>query len=283
MDAFLQEYGNADFNALLEAAAPLRSRTPPPDDHHDDDEEDDAHDHHDDDDDEAADGPMATPANAVDPRARLAEMRQQKRSSEETQPQLQQKAKAKVVRAGVDLQVSQSREEQEAAAAALRLYRAAEQALRGAAAEDAALNAQNSAAAHICYTVAEARGAREHEVKWRNRGPRGENAPSVWRGQRWREGSARYSSRGGARQAEFAALFRKKGKGKDGCKDQGKGGSSDQGKGRSSENGKGGGSEKGKGGSADKGKGRSSEKGKEKGRAGKSCISHVIKLCFFIV
>ena len=179
---------------------------------------------------------------------------------QQLQPQQQSSAvKAKVARAGVDRRAAQSQEEREAAEAALRLYRAAEGALRGAAAEDTSRNPLNEGAAAIAYTVSEARTAKEAGVKWRDRGPRGENAPSVWRGQRWRENSSRYSSRGGKRKEEFALLFRNKGKGNDGCKGKDKEGGSD----------------KGKGGGSDKG--GSSNKGKEKGRKGKRCISDLFK------
>lgn len=103
----------------------------------------------------------------------------------------------------------------EAKANALALYRAAEGAIREAAMQGGGVDEQNRAA----YMAAENQIAREQNVKWRDRGPRGEDAPAVFKGQRWRANSQRYANRGGTRQAEFAVHFAsqkaKKGGGKD--------------------------------------------------------------------
>ena len=61
--------------------------------------------------------------------------------------------------------------------------------------------------------------ASEGRVPTRYRGPRGQDAPSTWRGNRWREGSQRYANRGGdpVRNAAYAAAAhaaKMKGKGK---------------------------------------------------------------------
>ena len=87
-------------------------------------------------------------------------------------------------------------------ARAVALYRAAEQCIRQAAAEDANTN---PAAAEFGYTMAEASMARQNSIKWRDRGPRGPDAPMFFKGQKWREGSQRFSSRGGKNRDWYAA------------------------------------------------------------------------------
>ena len=92
--------------------------------------------------------------------------------------------------------------EAEAKAAALASYRAAESAIR-----EAAMNGQDvDAATRLAYMAAENQAATRESIKWRDRGPRGEGAPAFFKGQKWRASSQRYSSRGGTRQAEFAAI-----------------------------------------------------------------------------
>lgn len=115
----------------------------------------------------------------------------------------------------------------------LRSYRAAEAAIRSAAAE-----APDVDTAVAAYNMAEASSAWENKVRWQDRGPRGNGQPTVWRGQKWRAGSNRYSNRGGQRKSEFAVYFAKakpkaKAKGQSkgstepssgsGCKGKGKG------------------------------------------------------------
>ena len=74
--------------------------------------------------------------------------------------------------------------------------------IRQAAAEDA--NA-DPGAAEFGYTMAEASMARQNNIKWRDRGPRGPDAPMIFKGQKWREGSQRFSSRGGKNKEWYAA------------------------------------------------------------------------------
>jgi hypothetical protein len=82
------------------------------------------------------------------------------------------------------------------------LYRAAEQCIRQAAAEDANTN---PAAAEFGYNMAEASMARQNSIKWRERGPRGPDAPMFFKGQKWRESSQRFSSRGGKSKEWYVA------------------------------------------------------------------------------
>jgi len=111
---------------------------------------------------------------------------------------------------------------EEAKAQALALYRAAEAAIREAAMQGEGVDEQTRAA----YMATETQVAKEHSIKWRDRGPRGEDAPQYFKGQKKRESSGRYSTRGGTRQAEFAAVYAKgKGKGKKGGGKDSKGGS----------------------------------------------------------
>jgi hypothetical protein len=101
--------------------------------------------------------------------------------------------------------------------------------------------------------------ADEHGLSWRERGPRGENQPQVWRNQKWRATSGRYANRGGKRQAEFAALFAAKGKSKSqGGEGKGKG---PEGKNKVPEC-----KSKGKG---SEGKNKAKGKGKDKSKEGK--------------
>ena len=83
------------------------------------------------------------------------------------------------------------------------------------------------------YSVSEWTLAKEGDVHWYDRGPRGEDAPEFWRGQK-RRASGRYSTRGGDpdKNAWYAEKARAKSKGKDGSKgSKGKAkGSTDKGK-----------------------------------------------------
>ncbi len=90
----------------------------------------------------------------------------------------------------------------EAKANALANYRAAESAIREAATQGEDVDAQT----RLAYMAAENQVATEQSIKWRDRGPRGEGAPTFFKGQKWRASSQRYASRGGTRQAEFAAI-----------------------------------------------------------------------------
>jgi hypothetical protein len=146
--------------------------------------------------------------------------------------------------------------EAEAKARALSLYRAAESAVREAAMQG------TDEATRLAYLAAENQVATEQGIKWRDRGPRGEGQPKVFKGQRWRESSQRYSSRGGTRQAEFHALHA-------GAKTKGSSGSGG-GKGRK-EGSSGGGSGKAKEGNkgGQKGPKRATKEGSYGGGSGK--------------
>jgi hypothetical protein len=110
--------------------------------------------------------------------------------------------------------------EAEAKARALSLYRAAESAIREAAMEGGGTDAPT----RMAYYASENHLAKEQSIKWRDRGPRGPNQPATFKGQKWRATTQRYSSRGGWRQAEFAALYSGKNAKKGGGKQGGKGG-----------------------------------------------------------
>ena len=91
----------------------------------------------------------------------------------------------------------------EAKAKALQAYRDIEALLR-----DAAMNGEGvDEQARLAYWAAENKVATEQSIKWRDRGPRGVGAPKVFKGNQWREGSQRYSTRAGTRKAEFAAKY----------------------------------------------------------------------------
>ena len=124
----------------------------------------------------------------------------------------------------------------EAKARALAVYRMAEQMVRQAAAADAARIGENVSAK--AYASAEATFAHEGQIRWQDRGPRGDDAPEHWRGQKRRPGG-RYANRGGdpERNAWYAAKAaaakaKAKGKGKDKC-GTGKGSKSKDGKNKS--------------------------------------------------
>ena len=146
------------------------------------------------------------------------QVRPAQRQSAQQQPAQQQPAQQQPAQQQQQQQQQAPLSEEEAAAAAdgLRLYRVMEAAVRARAAEDAS---EEAAAA---YHMTESQAAVQHNVKWRDRGPRGPDAPQHWRGQSWRQTSGRYSTRGGSRQAEFATIYRAKAKGK-GSEAKGKG------------------------------------------------------------
>ena len=135
------------------------------------------------------------------------QVRPAQRQSAQQQPAQQQPAQQQPAQQQQQ-QAPLSEEEAAAAADGLRLYRVMEAAVRARAAEDAS---EEAAAA---YHMTESQAAVQHNVKWRDRGPRGPDAPQHWRGQSWRQTSGRYSTRGGSRQAEFATIYRAKAKGK---------------------------------------------------------------------
>jgi len=98
-----------------------------------------------------------------------------------------------------------------AKARALALYKAAQQ--------EISRGASGSPEEREAYDAVEHSLAREHHVRWQDRGPRGENAPQVWHGQRWRNqlhsekgGTGRFGNRGGdpAKNAYFADQARKR-------------------------------------------------------------------------
>ena len=98
-----------------------------------------------------------------------------------------------------------------AKARALALYKAAQQEIsQGASGTPEEMKA---------YDAAEHALAHEHHVRWQDRGPRGENAPLVWHGQKWRNqfesekgGTGRFGNRGGdpAKNAWHAEQARKR-------------------------------------------------------------------------
>jgi hypothetical protein len=174
---------------------------------------------------------------------------------------------------------AEQQEQQAAREAGLRLYRAAEEGMRQAAENSACPDRQR------LFAAVETAMADEHGLSWRERGPRGEDQPKVWRNQKWRPTSGRYANRGGTRQAEFAALFAAKGK-KKGQKGEGKGKGSEgknkakgsEGKNKSKE-GKGSegknkakgseGKNKSKEGKGSEGKNKAKDKGKDNSKGGK--------------
>ena len=153
---------------------------------------------------------------------------------------------------------AEQQEQQAAREAGLRLYRAAEEGMRQAAENSACPDRQR------LFAAVETAMADEHGLSWRERGPRGEDQPKVWRNQKWRPTSGRYANRGGTRQAEFAALFAAKGK-KKGQKGEGKGkGSEGKNKAKGSE-----GKNKSKEGKGSEGKNKAKDKGKDNSKGGK--------------
>jgi hypothetical protein len=85
--------------------------------------------------------------------------------------------------------------------AALKQYRAAEEALNKVAHES--LYGPYNA---IYYGI-EQKVAKEKGIGWRDRGPRGADQPLVWKSQRWRANGQRYSNRGGKNRQHFAAKY----------------------------------------------------------------------------
>lgn len=91
-----------------------------------------------------------------------------------------------------------------AQALALSLYNAAQAAI--------CEGASGSEAQQQAYNAAEGVLAAQYSVPWQERGPRGPQAPQTWRGQQWRQGSQRYSTRGGnpEKNAFFAEQAKKR-------------------------------------------------------------------------
>ena len=123
-----------------------------------------------------------------------------------------------------------------------------------------AVDAAVGPADESAYSEAEHKLASDFGARWQDRGPRGDSAPSTWRGQPWRQSGNRYGNRGGnADRNRFFAEQARKAKDKGKGKDHGKGKSQDKGTGKSQDKGKG----KGKGNdSGSKGKGHGKGKGK---------------------
>ena len=132
--------------------------------------------------------------------------------------------KAIAVPSGAEVQAPPAEEADiaQVKAKALRLYRAAHDSCREAAKADGERSGDPKVS-DICCNVAEAQFASEFDIRWQDRGPRGSDAPSTWKGQRWREGSGRYGNRGGnpeknkwyAEQAKLKAKGKGKSKGTD--------------------------------------------------------------------
>ena len=152
-----------------------------------------------------------------------------------------------------------------AKARALALYKAAQQ--------EISHGASGSPEDKKAYDAVEHSLALEHHVRWQDRGPRGENAPQVWHGQRWRKqlhsekgSTGRFGNRGGdpAKNAHFAEQAKKRKASEQQNSKSGKGASGDRGYGSDQGN-------KGKGTNME-GKNTHMEKGKAKGKG--TNISH---------
>ena len=126
--------------------------------------------------------------------------------------------------AEVQVSPAEAAEIAQAKAKALRLYRAAQDSCRQAAKADGERSGDPKIS-EICSNVAEAQFASEFDIRWQDRGPRGSDAPSSWRGQSWRESSGRYGNRGGNPEKNkwYAEQARLKAKGKGKSKDEQKG------------------------------------------------------------
>jgi hypothetical protein len=88
-----------------------------------------------------------------------------------------------------------------AASEALQIYQAAEKAIN-ACAHESLYGPYN----RIYYKVEE-KVAREKEIGWRDRGPRGENKPDFWKSQKWRPNAKRYANRGGKNRDHFKQKY----------------------------------------------------------------------------
>ena len=119
-----------------------------------------------------------------------------------------------------------------AKARALALYKAAQQ--------EISHGASGSPEDKKAYDAVEHSLALEHHVRWQDRGPRGENAPQVWHGQRWRKqlhsekgSTGRFGNRGGdpAKNAHFAEQAKKRKASEQQNSKSGKGASGDRGSG----------------------------------------------------
>jgi len=117
-----------------------------------------------------------------------------------------------------------------AKARALALYKAAQQ--------EISHGASGSPEDKKAYDAVEHSLALEHHVRWQDRGPRGENAPQVWHGQRWRKqlhsekgSTGRFGNRGGdpAKNAHFAEQAKKRKASEQQNSKSGKGASGDRG------------------------------------------------------
>ena len=91
--------------------------------------------------------------------------------------------------------------EETAVSEAMKAYRAAEKAINHCA-KESLYGPYNS----IYYRVEE-KVAREKEISWRERGPRGEDQPEHWKSQRWRPNGKRYANRGGRNREHFAEKY----------------------------------------------------------------------------
>ena len=117
-----------------------------------------------------------------------------------------------------------------AKARALALYKAAQQ--------EISHGASGSPEDKKAYDAVEHSLALEHHVRWQDRGPRSENAPQVWHGQRWRKqlhsekgSTGRFGNRGGdpAKNAHFAEQAKKRKASEQQNSKSGKGASGDRG------------------------------------------------------
>ena len=117
-----------------------------------------------------------------------------------------------------DLSPEEDAEEEKRKAHALHIYRQSEEHVRRAVQADRE-HLGDSRVSAVAYSVSESTLAKEGDIHWYDRGPRGEDAPEFWRGQK-RRASGRYSTRGGdpVKNAWHAEKARAKCKGKDGSK-----------------------------------------------------------------
>lgn len=208
--------------------------------------------------------PMAEPSSA--PPAKIARHAAEPSAMAPTskaQPAAPVAKHAEAVPSAAEVQVStaEAAELAQVKAKALRLYRAAQDSCIQAAKADGE-RLGDPKVSEIACNVAEAQFASEFDIRWQDRGPRGSDAPSSWKGQKWREGSGRYANRGGNPEknkwyAEQAKLKAKgKGKSKDKATDKGQ----DKGKNKGTDKGQ----TKGKNKGQDKGKDKGTNKGKDK-------------------
>lgn len=180
-DKFLEKFGSADFKSLLETAEPSAAASPPW---------------------------RAPPPNPMEPEEELLRDREDQQTLQRMRDEEEDtEASEEVIEVEMEEKEgagAKEAEENKAKQRALELYRLAEASISSA--------ASGSSAQQATYNAAERQLAHEFGASWQARGPRGPEAPAVWRGQQWRSGSGRYGNRGGnpERQKHFADQAKKK-------------------------------------------------------------------------